>query len=218
MKLELLTGAELARYTGVSRAAITTATKEGRLYRDPITKKYDPTHTANLAFINANRLKAVTTAEIEDGGPDNLPDVSPDSLPESLQALYKRKLKAEAEKAEAQAWRIKIDNAMKKKEIVPFDVVVLGFGAMGSAVRTEILHIGERVSRTGGGEELRRRIEDQTARAIDRAKKMATLTMRECVDVSNPGQLEEIFYRVYSEIVGHPPFKKDEDMYAEEEN
>jgi hypothetical protein len=86
MKLEFLTGAELSRYTGVSRAAVTTATKEGRLYRDPVTKKYDPTHPVNLAFINLNRAKAVTTVEIEDDD-SSLPDVSPDSLPESLQEL-----------------------------------------------------------------------------------------------------------------------------------
>jgi len=166
MKLEFLTGAELSRYTGVSRAAITQATREGRLYKDPKTGRYDPTHATNLAFINQNRLKSATIAEIEDEGDDNLPDVSPGTIPESLQELYARKLKAEADRAERQAIKLGLELDQKRGKLILRSDVAMAFGAFRFGLQTYFLQLGNRIAR--GDIKLRDRIEKEVTKSIEK--------------------------------------------------
>ncbi|MDA3821362.1 MAG: hypothetical protein PF450_01930, partial [Bacteroidales bacterium] len=91
MESKLLSGAELARYANVSKAAISTGTREGRLHREEISKKYDVNHSTNLAFINKNRVKIVS-AELMDDSEEISTDLKPRDVLEGMENLYMQNL------------------------------------------------------------------------------------------------------------------------------
>jgi len=173
MKHDLLTGADLARLTGVSRQAISAAEKAGRVHRDPLTKKYDPAHQVNSAYIAARR--AVMAEPTEDAG-HSITDFPPDQVPADMADLYHQKLAAEVRRLEAQALKYELQVEREKKHLIPTDLMAIWIGHFGTAIRTFVLPIGERVAR--GDTELRDRIEKEITRGLERAKESAAAALR----------------------------------------
>jgi hypothetical protein len=165
MENKLLNGAELARYTGVTRGAITTATKEGRLHREEITKKYDPNHSTNLAFINKNRVKFLP-AELIDDDTELSTDFNPEDIPKSLENLYKQKLEMDIAYKSAQKRKLDLQFQKDKENLLPVELLSLTLGHFGSGIRNNFLTIAAKISR--GDVPLRDRIEKEISRSITR--------------------------------------------------
>ena len=164
-----LSGSELARLCSVSPAAVTQALKQGRLIRDPVSKKYDRKNSTNQAFIEGALSKPLTvTAEIIPS--ENLHAFSPETL-ESMAALALRKAKADADRTEEAARKLRVENALKDKTVILREDAARAFGALYFAIKTNLITAGRRVAR--GDTELQIRIDNEIKRGIENAKKTA---------------------------------------------
>ena len=162
MKSEQLSTAEMSELTGLSKQGINKAAREGRLHRDPVIGKFDPSHSVNAAFIESARA-----ANGVDSPPPDIEGADPRDA-ESIGELYRVKIGHEIERIQAQTEKLRLANAEAKGELVSIDAVEHGWGAWASAVRDNILTIGQKVSR--GDTQLRDRIEKETSRALRAAK------------------------------------------------
>ena len=163
MEKELMTGAELSRYTGVSRAAITTATKEGRLYRDPETKKYLLSHSTNLAFIHKNKVKLegveITDNSIEGSG-----------------NLHQQKLQMEISLKAAQKRKLDLAFQKDKGNLIPTQLVGIFIGFFASGIQNNFLTIANKAAR--GDLRLKDRIDGLITKAIVKTIENASRELR----------------------------------------
>lgn len=178
MKNTFLNGSELARLTGMTRQAVSIAAKQGRLFRDPGTGKFDTRHPVNTAFIE--QAKAAEAAVKS--------DTPPEEVPAELRDLYQRKLLAETRRAEAQAKKIGLEVAQKQGTLILKQDVALGFGAFIFGIENYFLILGKRIAR--GDSELQLRIDKEVSEAITRTKKHAVAEVRRILDIDLGGEDE----------------------------
>lgn len=159
----------LRELTGVSRQAVSQAVQDGRLYKDPQTGLFDPAHSVNKMFIQRNRVE---------NGVDDPPPEGEDTG--ELSDLYEQKIRAEIRRIDEQTRKLQLDNAKTNRDILPFSFFEKGLGFFAQSMRSNVLTIGKRVAR--GDSELQRRIEKETARAIDRSVETAQREVVSMVD------------------------------------
>ena len=153
-----MNGAELARVCGVSKQAIAAATKHGRLHRDPTTRKYDPRHKLNSAFIFAKRAEGHHQDE------EAVPEAPQGEMSPDMAELYERKLAAEVRRTEAMARKYELEVATRKQDLIPAELMGIYLGHFASGIRTNFLTLGNRIAR--GDANLRDRIEKEITKAI----------------------------------------------------
>jgi hypothetical protein len=160
MKQQWLTLSEMTDLTGRSRAAIYKAVEEGRLYRDPDTRKFDPAHSTNAAYIERSRAET---------GQDDAPP--PSDAPEDLQELYREKIRADIDRIREMTRKYQLENAKTKGGLVDVESLRHGWGVWKFAVEQNLLTLGERIGR--GDVDLRDRVEKEVKRSLEAAKEYA---------------------------------------------
>jgi hypothetical protein len=153
-----LNATEIAALTGRSRTSIYKATRDGRLHRDPATRRFDPAHPTNVLYIEKSRA--------ETGRDEELP---PDDAPEDIRALHRRRIEADIERIQELTTRYQLDNAKAKSEMVPIELLHHGWRSWAAAVNDNMLTIGEKIAR--GDTELRDRVEKEVTRALAASKR-----------------------------------------------
>jgi len=162
---KIVNGAEFGRLLKVSRQAIDEARKIGKVYRDPVTKKYDLEHSTNALYLRTN--SAVSGLSLSD-----IKDVS-----EDLTDLYQIKLEAEIRRIVAQAEKYELQLARDKKDLIPIELVAILLGNVRSGISTNLLNIGKRVAR--GNLELQDRIEKEITRGLQATKDMSARAVQQ---------------------------------------
>jgi hypothetical protein len=166
---ETLDTTGMRELTGKTRQAIHQAEKQGRLYRDPVTKRFDPKVEVNRLFIERSRA--------EQGKDDAGELEAAEESPTNIKQLYADKLEAEIRRINEQRRQYELNNAERVKALVPFEMVTEQMGAFASGIRTYLLPLGQRLAprivatiKSGGSEkEVEQYIEDEVADVIERA-------------------------------------------------
>ena len=174
-----LTGVEIAELAGVTKNAVYKAglpkTKSG---------KYSPSDPAVAAYIQG-ASKLARKQRIQKRDTSNL----------SMEELEHEELEWKIRVLQARYEEKDIKNAEIKKRLIPAELFDMALGTFASAIRTNILNIGNRVAR--GDTDLRDRIEREIQagieRTIEHAKHAITTNIDRAIDelASAPEDVED---------------------------
>jgi hypothetical protein len=178
---ETLDTTALKELCGVSRQAIHKAEKQGRLYRDPVTRRFDPTTEVNRLFIERSRA--------EQGRDDTREFEAAEESPTNIKQLYADKLEAEISRINEQRRHYELDNAERARSLVPIQFVTEQAGQFASGIRTYLLPMGQRLApritatlQSGGTErDVQQLIEDEVEDVINRALSLGQKSLDELV-------------------------------------
>jgi phage terminase Nu1 subunit (DNA packaging protein) len=156
---------DFAELLGVTSQRISNAKKDGSIIAgaDKSIDLDDPVNRAYLREHFHREFVKTQGAEDDEGG------LEADKLREEVRYLQARSLKVE------------LQNAELKRDLVPIDVVRSGWGAWASAVRNNILTVGQRVGR--GDTALRDRVEREIKRALEKSIESASKELDRIADL-----------------------------------
>ena len=146
-----INGKQFAELLGVSQARISQAKKDGHVI-PTADKKYDTDDPINRTYMREHfhrEFLRFNDSEDDEGGMDA------------------DKTRQEIRYLEARSIKVELQNAELKRDLMPLDIVRNGWGAWASAVRNNILSIGQRVAR--GDTKLRDRVEKEIKRALEKS-------------------------------------------------
>lgn len=169
MKNEFVTGSDLSRLAKVSRQAVSSALKEGRLYRDPVSGKYDLKNPVNQVFLEgAQQIDRLIKS-----------DVPPAEIPADMQELFRKKLLAEVARTEGQGRKIALEIAVREGQLIFRRDVEIAFGAFVENIKNNFLQLGTRIGR--GNIALRDRVEREVSRSIEKTVHNAVDRVRKTI-------------------------------------
>jgi hypothetical protein len=178
---ESLDTSGLRELTGKSRQSLHKAEKAGRLYRDPVTGRFDPTVEVNRLFIERSRTEQNKddTGELE----------AAEESPTNIKQLYADKLQAEIQRINEQRRHYELDNAERARSLVPIQFVTEQAGQFASGIRAHLLPMGTRLApritatlQSGGTEQdVQQLIEDEVEDVINRALSLGEKSLDELV-------------------------------------
>jgi phage terminase Nu1 subunit (DNA packaging protein) len=160
-----LNGKQFAELLGVTPQRITGAKKDGHVI-PTANKTYDTNDPINRVFIRGHfhrEWEKFNKTENDEGG------MEADKLAQEIRYLEARSIKVE------------LQNAELKRDLIPLDVVRGGWGAWASAVRNNILSVGQRVAR--GDTKLRDRVEKEVKRALKKSVEQAAKEIQRMADM-----------------------------------
>jgi phage terminase Nu1 subunit (DNA packaging protein) len=160
-----LNGKQFAELLGVTPQRITGAKKDGHVI-PTADKTYDTNDPINRVFIRQHfhrEWEKFNRTENDEGS------MEADKLAQEIRYLEARSIKVE------------LQNAELKRDLMPLDVVRGGWGAWASAVRNNILSVGQRVAR--GDTKLRDRVEKQIKRALEKSVEQAEKEIKRMADM-----------------------------------
>jgi phage terminase Nu1 subunit (DNA packaging protein) len=91
------------------------------------------------------------------------------------------KTKHEIRYLEARSIKVELQNAELKRDLMPLDIVRNGWGAWASAVRNNILSVGQRIAR--GDTALRDRVEKEIKRALEKSIEQSAKEIERIADM-----------------------------------
>jgi phage terminase Nu1 subunit (DNA packaging protein) len=161
----LLNGKQFAELLGVTPQRITGAKKDGHV-APTADNQYDTDDPINRAFIREHfhREWAKFNESADDEG-----------------GMEADKLRHEIRYLEARSIKVELQNAELKRDLIPLDIVRNGWGAWASAVRNNILSVGQRIAR--GDTALRDRVEKEIKRALEKSIEQSAKEIERMADM-----------------------------------
>ncbi len=156
---------DFAGLLGVTSQRITQAKKDGHVIA-AADKTIDTDDPINRAFIREHFHRE--WAKFNDSSDDE-------------GGMEAEKLRQEVRYLEARSLKVELQNAELKRDLVPLDIVRSGWGAWASAVRNNILTVGQRVGR--GDTKLRDRVEKEVKRALEKSIEQASKELERIADL-----------------------------------
>jgi phage terminase Nu1 subunit (DNA packaging protein) len=151
----LLNGKQFAGLLGVTPQRITGAKKDGHVV-PTADNQYDTDDPINRTFIREHfhrEYLKFSESDEDEGG------------------MEADKLRQEIRYLEARSIKVELQNAELKRDLMPLGIVRNGWGAWASAIRNNILSVGQRVAR--GDTKLRDRVEREIKRAMEKSIEQA---------------------------------------------
>lgn len=143
-----MTTREFAKYAGIPSNQVSIYHRRGKIYVDETNgvKIIDPAHPINVHFVNQRKEKAGKKA-VQDSQPIETittespeTDLSINSSSMLLPELTRKKVAAEVEKKKEEIEKLKIDNAKKRGELIPTDLIYSLIGLMLKSVAVSFLN------------------------------------------------------------------------------
>ena len=160
-----LTQTQFADLLQVKPPRITVLIKEGRLVKDD-EKRIDTNDETNRALLRQHFHRQYLATEGSD---------------DEEGELVEQKLKADIEYTNERKRKVALENERITRELVPFEIVRDGLGAFASSLRNNVLTLGDRIAR--GDSELRDKIENATAQAIEKTIQAARSEIERITEV-----------------------------------